>query len=332
MTTFPTSASKSFSSTPLKKQSTGTDLHRSKSVDADSPHGSTYSLLSPIYHDSFDSDEEGLSPATGRLIDTSATQSEDARPVSPARVELPRKPPQSTRTEGDDPTASLNAWERWLVCKAKDERIRMERKLEEERIEKEKQEKQEIEQHRKKMVVEEKIQEWLKMKREQEKQEKQQKQSRRQEEMQKQQQKQRDVEQKAQQKYREWLRRKNQEKMEKEIREKEEVEKKDAQERERRQRAEEKFKEWLASAHDKSQPCPKTAGCCRGVYDTTSYPSPSFYNPIPWKPIHVPPPEKPPKKKTSHRKVQSQPKYQHSPRMAFRLRDTVSSAHLQTRR
>ena len=47
------------------------------------------------------------------------------------RVELPRKPPQSTGAEGDDPTASLNAWERWLVCKAKDERIRMERKAEE---------------------------------------------------------------------------------------------------------------------------------------------------------------------------------------------------------
>ena len=44
----------------------------------------------------------------------------------------------------------------------------------------------------------------------------------------------------------------------------EEVEKKEAQEKERRQRAEEKFKEWLASAHDKSQPCPKTAGCSRG--------------------------------------------------------------------
>uniref|UniRef100_A0A673Z779 Coiled-coil domain-containing protein n=1 Tax=Salmo trutta TaxID=8032 RepID=A0A673Z779_SALTR len=227
MSSFPASASKSLSSTPLKTyQDSGRELHRSKSVDYDSTGDSTYSLLSPIYHDSYESDEDVAAAHHVHQIDTSATQSDDARPLSPIRVEHmcfrydpQQKPPERRAvTEAEDPEASLSAWERWLVCKAKEERLRIEKKAEEERLLRERNEEQEREQQKKKMVVEQKIQEWLQMKKEQEKQEKLLKESKEQEEMQRQQQKQRVIEQKAEEKYREWLRRKNLEKMERERR------------------------------------------------------------------------------------------------------------------
>lgn len=86
MSSFPASASKSFSSTPLKTyQDSGRELHRSKSVDYDSTGDSTYSLLSPIYHDSYESDEDVAAAHHVHQIDTSATQSDDARPLSPIR-------------------------------------------------------------------------------------------------------------------------------------------------------------------------------------------------------------------------------------------------------
>lgn len=84
MSTFPTS--KSFSSTPVK-YSNSRELN-TPGVDYDSPDDSTYSLLSPIYHDSFNSDEGELDVAAGHhghQIDTSAAQSEDARSHSPTR-------------------------------------------------------------------------------------------------------------------------------------------------------------------------------------------------------------------------------------------------------
>nr|XP_029524375.1 coiled-coil domain-containing protein 34-like isoform X2 [Oncorhynchus nerka] len=220
MSSFPASASKSFSSTPLKTyQDSGRELHRSKSVDYDSTGDSTYSLLSPIYHDSYESDEDLAAAHHVHQIDTSATQSDDARPLSPIRDDPQQKPPERRAvTEAEDPEACLSAWERWLVCKAKEERLRIEKKAEEERLLRERNEEQEREQQKKKMVVEEKIQEWLQMKKEQEKQEKLLKESKEQKEMQRQQQKQREIEQKAEEKYREWLRRKNLEKMESERR------------------------------------------------------------------------------------------------------------------
>lgn len=55
----PTSASEGFSSTPVKT-SQGRSLHPSRSLDEEviSDNEDTFSLLSPIYHDSFDSDED----------------------------------------------------------------------------------------------------------------------------------------------------------------------------------------------------------------------------------------------------------------------------------
>lgn len=66
-------------------QDSGRELHRSKSVDYDSVRDATYPLLSPIYHDSYESDEDLSAVHHAHQIDTSATQSKDARPLSPIR-------------------------------------------------------------------------------------------------------------------------------------------------------------------------------------------------------------------------------------------------------
>lgn len=48
------------------------------------------------------------------------------------RYDPQQKPPERRAvTEAPDPEASLSAWERWLVCKAKEERLRIEKKAEE---------------------------------------------------------------------------------------------------------------------------------------------------------------------------------------------------------
>lgn len=80
----PASASKSFSSTPVKT-SQRKDLHTSKGLDDGvlSDDEDTFSLLSPIYHDSFDSDED-LEPSPAQQ--TSHRQSDNSRlSVSPVR-------------------------------------------------------------------------------------------------------------------------------------------------------------------------------------------------------------------------------------------------------
>ncbi|TMS05394.1 Coiled-coil domain-containing protein 34 [Larimichthys crocea] len=323
----PASASKGFSSTPVKT-SQGQDFHTSKGLDDGvlSDDEDTFSLLSPIYHDSFDSDDD---------LEHSPAQQTSPRPscsVSPVRCELPRTPSEQMLNAAVQPAGSptLSAWEMWLVNKAKEDRLKLEKKAEEERLLKEKQEQQEREQEHKKIVMQEKIQEWLNMKREQEKHEQLVKQSKEEEEIQRQREKQREIEQKAQEKYKHWLQKKNQEKIETEKKEKEEAALKAEQEKERRRRAEEKFKEWLAKADEKSRASPRSPNYPTIPYDK-SYPSPSFYNPIPWKPIHVPPPE-PSQNKTSAKKPQKNRKCQQSPSTAFRLRNSASAGPLLHRR
>ncbi|XP_029289584.1 coiled-coil domain-containing protein 34 isoform X2 [Cottoperca gobio] len=331
MTNCPASASKCFSSTPVKT-SQGKDLHGSKGLDNGvlSDEEDTFSLLSPIYHDSFDSDKDlEHSPAS----QTSPWQSDNSRlSLSPVSCELPRTPSlQMLNTAVEPPgSPSLSAWERWLVNKAKEDRLHLEKQAEEEQLQKEKKAHEEREQGQKKIVIEEKIQEWLKMKREQEKQELLLKLSKEEEEMQRQGEKQKEIEQKAQQKYKDWLQKKNQEKIEMEKKEKEEAALKEEQEKERRKRAGEKFKDWLAKANEKSRASPKSSSYPTSPYEK-SHPSPSFYNPIPWKPIHVPPPETS-LNKTSGKKPQKQRKSQQSPSTAFRMRNSASAAQVLQRR
>ncbi|XP_029377866.1 coiled-coil domain-containing protein 34 [Echeneis naucrates] len=328
----PASASEGFSSTPVKV-SWEKDVQSSRGLDDGvlSDDEDTFSLLSPIYHDSFDSDEEDMqhSPAW----QTSPKQSVNSRcSVSPSRCELPKTAVRKTLGAVLPSAASptLSPWEMWLVNKAKEDRLKLEKKAEEERLLKEKTKQQEREREQKKVVIEERIQDWLKTKREQEKREQFVKQSKEEEEIQRQLQKRRETEQKAQQKYKDWLQKKNQEKIEKEKKAKEDAALKEAQEKERRKVAEEKFKDWLTKANDKSRASPKSHCYPTSPYEK-SYPSPSFYNPIPWKPTHVPPPEAT-LNNASNMKPQKQKKSQPIPSTGFGLRNTVKTAQLLHRR
>ncbi|KAM4733748.1 coiled-coil domain-containing protein 34 [Anableps anableps] len=331
MPKFSPSVSEGFSSTPVKA-SLDNSVYTVKGLDNGvvSDDEDTFSLLSPIYHDSYDSDEEELKYVP--VHQTLPSHRKVSRLcASPARSELPKTPLKQRLSEPVQIAGSppLSAWEMWLLSKATEDRLRLEKKSEEERLLKEKQEQQERKQEHKKLVKEMKIHEWLKVKKEQEKQEQLVKQ-RKEEEMQRQQEKQREIKQKSQQKYRDWLEKKNQEKLEKEKKEKMKAALKEEQDRERRRKAEEKFKEWLTKANEKTRASPKTHSHATSPYDKW-YPAPSFYNPIPWKPIHVPPPETSPNK-TSGRKPQKQKKTQQSPCTAFRQRNTGSAAHFLYRR
>ncbi|KAL6107040.1 ccdc34 [Pungitius sinensis] len=320
----PSSVSKGFSSTPVKTGQ-GKDFNTPKCLDDGvlTDDEDTFSLLSPIYHDSFDSDED-LEPSPAQL--TSPGRSEHCGPsASPASCELPRSPSVQLPNALEPACGPfLSAWEMWLVNKAKEDRCKLEKQADEEQLRKEIKEQQERQREQKKIVMEEKIQEWLQMKMKQEKQEHLTKLSKEEEEIQRQLEKQRETEQKAQQKYKVWLQKKNQEKLEMEKKEKEAAALKEEQERERHKRAEEKFKDWLAKANKKSRATPKSPCYPTSPYDT-SHTSPSFYNPIPWKPIHVPPQEITPNK-TSVKKLQKQQKCQQSPSAALRQRNCASAA------
>ncbi|XP_074534093.1 coiled-coil domain-containing protein 34 [Halichoeres trimaculatus] len=327
----PASAFDGFSSTPVKSNE-AKDYHASKGLDEGvlTDDEDTFSLLSPIYHDSFESDDEmEHSPAR----ESSSRQSNSRSNTSPVRCELPRTPSEQMLEAAMEPVSSptLSAWETWLVNKAKEERLKSEKKAEEERLLNEKEEQLQREQERKKILMEERIHEWLKMKREQEKNEHFLSQRKDEEKIQSQREKQKEIEQKAQQKYKEWLQKKNQKKKEMEKQAKEEAALKEEHERERRRRAEEKFQEWLLKANEKSKARPKSPCCTTGGPYDKFLPSPGFCNPIPWKPIHVPPPETS-LAKTSEKKNSKQNKYQQSSCPPFRLRNPVSTANLLQKR
>ncbi|XP_076027419.1 coiled-coil domain-containing protein 34 [Genypterus blacodes] len=324
-----------FSSTPLKSCN---GSHRPVSGLEDcilSEDEDTFSLLSPIYHDSFDSDKEHDRSRAHHLDLTSPRERSTSGPSnSPVRCELSRTLSDLEMNASEQPgfPLTLTAWEMWLVNKAKEEQLRLERKAEEERQLKEKEEQQEREQEQKKIATEEKIQQWLLMKREQEKQEQLVRESKEVEEMERQQMKRRETEQKSREKYRGWLQRKNQEKIEKEKKEKEDTFRKTEQEKERRKKSEENFKEWLARTNEKDRASPPSQchNNARSPYEKL-FPSPHFYNPVPWKPIPVPPPEKPEKETPIRRKPQEQRKRQQNSIAAVRQRTSVTAARHQRR-
>ncbi|KAL2093902.1 hypothetical protein ACEWY4_011214 [Coilia grayii] len=321
---FPTT-SKSLTSTPLKSKDRG--VYRSKSVEYDSTEESTYSLLSPIYHDSFEGSDDDLE--VGHLnegLDNLGVSAEGDRHTVPhgdGKSHIHRKVAEVKFDKSSISLQNLSAWEQWLVNKAKEERLKSEQKALEEHTLLEKQLQEQREKQQKRLQTEAKIQEWLKMKRQLEKQAKERKERQKQEEIEKEKQKQKEIERKAQEKYKEWLLKKKQEENERKEREKEEAALKEAEEKERGRRAEETFQQWL---REQTKNRPKRNTSPKG-YDNLNYPSPSFYNPIPWKPIHIPPPEKPPRvRRTSRRKLPGPPKLQSTPRLTCRSRDTLSFA------
>uniref|UniRef100_A0A3B3Q9G2 Coiled-coil domain-containing protein n=1 Tax=Paramormyrops kingsleyae TaxID=1676925 RepID=A0A3B3Q9G2_9TELE len=220
---------------------------KSKSMDYDSTGESTYSLLSPIYHDSFESDPEDLVklvPSSG--YKESNNDSSRGKQLTTKTKDTAEHPPSSGQ--------ALSAWEKWLICKARQDRLRVERKTIEDTVLKEAQAQQQREQERKRMAAEEKIHDWLQMKQEQERMEKHLEKIKELEEHYAQDQRKRESEEKAEKKYKEWLLKKKQEEIEKRQKEKEEAARKEAEVRERKHKSEEKFKEWLISIKDRPRP------------------------------------------------------------------------------
>ncbi|XP_030628025.1 coiled-coil domain-containing protein 34 [Chanos chanos] len=306
MTTPQPSTSKSFTSTPLKK-SGRCSVPEVKSLDYDSAGESTYSLLSPIFHDSFDlsDDDHGAKePQQIHVITNKISNvaiSDDATPSSPGRNGMESSHMEGVQSGNESFAPNLSAWEHWVICKAKEERLKTQQKAVEQLKLQQMKEQQEREKQQKQVVTEVKIQEWLQRKREEEKKIKLCREQQKSEETLQKKQKQTDIERKSQEKYKEWLQKKKEEEIIKKLREKEDADRREQQEKERREKAEEKFKEWLRTVKDKRQ----TSVSSAGGYDNLHYPSPSFVNPIPWKPIHVPKPERVSKKKTGRRRPSS---------------------------
>ncbi|XP_076863231.1 coiled-coil domain-containing protein 34 isoform X2 [Brachyhypopomus gauderio] len=314
MSAFRFSSSKSLTSTPLKsKSSIPKSIPRSKSVE--SVGDSTYSLLSPIYQQSFDEDSAAGQP-TGPGLQGHVSS------VPPSRHET-----ESLHAQDAVCTAKLNlsAWEQWVVSKAREERIKMHHKALEQQFMEEKKEQDEREHQRRKTVSECKIQEWLQMKRKQEIKERFYKESQKTKELLHEEQKRMEIEKKAQVKYEEWLQKKKQEEMQRKVTEQEEMARRENEERERKRKAEERFKEWLTNIKDRDQQ-KQSSKCSTGGYDHLNYPTPSFVNPVPWKPIHIPQQIRAPGKKSTPRKQSGQPKYKSTPCISYKPKDTFPFA------
>ncbi|XP_062848875.1 coiled-coil domain-containing protein 34 [Trichomycterus rosablanca] len=314
----PTS-SKSFTSTPLKSKSIiPRSIPRSRSLD--STGNSIYSILSPIYHDSFNLSDEDNEEAQKQHqpANYSSAAHEDVLSVSPSRNESPHIQDASTAK------LNLSAWEQWLVRKAKEDRLKIHQKVLEQQSVTEKKKQEDVEQQRKKAASECKIQEWLQMKKEQDKLCRE---SRKSKELLHDEKKRLEIEKKTQEKYKEWFQKKKHEEKERKLKEQEETARRDQEEREQKEKAEDSFKQWLKSIKNKDKHKRQSSACLTRGYDNLNYPAPSFVNPVPWKPIHIPQEIKTPRKNSKQRKHSGEPKHQLTFFLNFKPKDTISFAH-----
>lgn len=312
MSGFPSSSSKSFTSTPLKSKPSA--LQRSRSVE--STGDSTSSLLSPIYHDSFELSEDEADYDHQPAHNITVTLSGDG-----SRDEVDTTDPADGSS---DAQLKLSAWEQWVVDKAREDRVRKQQKALEDLTLKEKQEQEKKEKLKKKVASDGKIQEWLQMKRDQEKKERISKEFQKSKEQLQEEKRHAEIEMKAQEKYKEWLRKKKQDEIERKLKEKEEAARREMEEHERQKQAEESFKEWLETVKTKGKVSRQSSVCSAGNYNNVNYPSPSFVNPIPWKPIHIPKQDTTPKKSLRCKKTPGPPKSQSTPCLTYRPKDTLS--------
>ncbi|XP_075423409.1 coiled-coil domain-containing protein 34 isoform X2 [Ascaphus truei] len=260
-----------------------------KGYDLSSSDDSTISLLSPIYHDSFESDDEDNSFNPRKLTEVSESRK--------ARVQdSPEKERHSETEDHSLPDMNLTPWEEWLLCKEKKGRVELQRKVLEELKQEEEKLKQQQRKEMKKLRAEEQLKNWVQKKNEQERKEKEDQLLKEQKEKETQELEKATIQEKGKEKYYEWLRRKKEEVQQKKRREKEEAEKCLAEQKEKQEKANKMFEEWLENAKGKARPTSHSYGSVNGkltgYYDGSSYPAPGFYNPIPWKPIHVPQPPK----------------------------------------
>ncbi|XP_050811415.1 coiled-coil domain-containing protein 34 isoform X1 [Gopherus flavomarginatus] len=252
---------------------------------------STYSLLSPTYHQSFrscsveedDREETALSAREQRTFKRNKHNS------NAESCNVTEKKKQSPLAD------NLSPWEEWFICKERELRVRLQaRALEEMNLQLEKRkEKQELE--RKKKIAEEKHKEWVQKKNEEERREKERKLIKKMAEKAARDLERIQLQEKAKGKYKEWLKKKRAEESEKKKKEEEKEQKRVAELQEKKEKSEKIFREWLQNARNKPRPVLHgygyTNGKLSGYPERNSYPAPAYCNPIPWKPIHVPPPK-----------------------------------------
>ncbi|XP_078077150.1 coiled-coil domain-containing protein 34-like [Mustelus asterias] len=301
-------------------------LHRS--CDLEFSRDSTTSLLSPIYHDSYES-EEGeteapMTPASGasnREVAPNANRQKNAvskrstaftfvRPKTSRFTASLKKAKQSEEEEQRFKEVELTAWEKWLIKKAKEERIKIQNKSQQEMTLKQTKFKEQEELERKKILAEDEHKLWVQRKNEKEKMEKEMKLHKEQETEKAKERARRLAAERASEKFQDWLKKKKLQKMETEKMEKDEEEKRTAETQERKEKADRVYQEWLEKVKTRPRTVPSSFGYANGkltgYYDGSSYPAPSYCNPIPWKPIPVPRSEDTTKKITC--KIKEKPK------------------------
>ncbi|XP_029438944.1 coiled-coil domain-containing protein 34 [Rhinatrema bivittatum] len=256
----------------------------SKIYHVSSSGDSTSSLVSPIYHDSFEND-------IGEGKEASIKESSHKANKGIGFEGIPNKDKERAYWQGTE----LSPWEEWLLNKERKERIRLQSKFLEDTKKQEEQIKEKQQQEVKKKIAEEKHKEWIARKNEQDKKQKvrlnKELKKKKSKELQK-----AELEEKGKEKYKEWLKKKQAEERERKVKQKEEEEKQLAELQEKKEKSKKIFEEWLQSSRTKPRPILNsfsyTNGKLTGYYDGNSYPSPSFFNPVPWKPIQAPPPSR----------------------------------------
>ncbi|KAM4018019.1 coiled-coil domain-containing protein 34 isoform 1-T1 [Anomaloglossus baeobatrachus] len=269
-------------STPQKPSTSQSVMGRPRSHDATSAGDSTSSLLSPIYHLSFESDVEENSFHEDILAKETGTNN----PCNQARG-------GTSNVEESLADLKLSPWEIWLLGKERQGRLDLQNKLSEELKQEEERRIQEQKKEQKKRLAEEQHKEWVRKKQEQERKEKEQKLQNEKQEKELEEQQKHLIEEKSKERYEEWLNKKKEEEQERKKRQKDKEDKRFAEQQEKKEKAERMFKEWLEQAKHKPRPTLNSYGYVNGkltgYYDGSSYPTPGFYNPIPWKPIPMPP-------------------------------------------
>ncbi|XP_048462757.1 coiled-coil domain-containing protein 34 [Rhincodon typus] len=320
-------------------------LHRSCNLEF--LRDSTTSLLSPIYHDSYESEEGDIEAPMTPASRTSnrgliSTANKQKSIVSKRPMMFTAVRPKSSRfkvslsnekfseeEEQHYKKADLTAWEKWLIKKAKEERVKTQNKSQQEIILKQAKLKEEEERERKRILAEDEHKRWVQRKNEKEKMEKEIKLRKEQEEKIAKEQERGLAARKASEKFEEWLKKKKLQKMETKRIEKNEEEKRIAETQERKEKAEKVYQEWLEKVKNRPRTVPSSFGYANGkltgYYDGCSYPAPTYCNPIPWKPIPVPHTEDTMKKRTC--KMKEKPKsncvYRMHSNMAFRPKDNL---------
>lgn len=293
-------------------------MGRSKSCDVSSTGESTYSLLSPIYHDSYDSTDEHSFHA-----EILSKEPEMKKPCN-------RNQEGAGGIQQSLADLKLSPWETWLLSKERRGRLELQNKIAEELKQEEERRKLAQKKEQKKCLAEELHKEWVRKKQEQERREKEQKLLKEKQDKELEERQKHLIEEKSKEKYQEWLSKKREEEQERKRRQKEEEEKRLAEQKEKKEKAERMFKEWLEQAKNKPRPALNSYGYVNGkltgYYDGSSYPAPGFYNPIPWKPIPMPPAPKETVKNPSGKKKKRPVSYQlyrSSTAMAYKPKDNL---------